>query len=60
MRVATPETVGLPIDPNNSGVASVRREEVQERPQIVALGSVARMTGKGRQYEDGRKYDERQ
>lgn len=43
-----------------------RREEQQStshdplRPQIVELGPIAKLTGKGRQYEDGRKYDERQ
>lgn len=43
-----------------------RREEQQSArhdsspPQIVELGPIAKLTGKGRQYEDGRKYDERQ
>lgn len=37
-----------------------KRDEALPRPQLVELGSVVKLTGKGRQYEDGRKYDERQ
>ena len=40
------------------GQQSARHDS--SRPQIVELGPIAKLTGKGRQYEDGRKYDERQ
>lgn len=50
----------LAITGDKADAPVAHREDVLDRPTIVELGPVTMLTGKGRQYEDGRKYDERQ
>ena len=60
MSIGKAEEIDFSIAGEEGDRVVVPRNAVHDGPVIVELGTVKKLTGKGRLYQDGRKYDERQ